>query len=39
MTTHDEKPQAIGGVSLHTWIIILVAMVLVWAALGYLVLR
>jgi len=39
MTTHDERPPALAGISLRMWVMLLIAMVLVWATLGYVVLR
>jgi hypothetical protein len=35
----DDKPQAMAGISLRTWILVAVAMTLIWVSLGYVVLR
>lgn len=39
MTTHDEKPRALAGVPVRTWIWVVIVMVLFWLMTGYLVLR
>jgi hypothetical protein len=37
----DDKPQAMAGISLRlrTWILVAVALMLIWVALGYVVMR
>ena len=39
MTTHDERPQALAGISLRTWAMVVLGMIALWSALGYAVLR
>ncbi len=39
MTTHDERPPALAGISLRTWFLLIAAMIVVWVALGYAVLQ
>lgn len=39
MTRHDERPPALAGISLRTWVMVVLGTILLWSALGYAVLR
>lgn len=39
LTTGKHKPQALAGLSLRTWVMLVIGMVLLWSTLGYVVLQ